>query len=233
MLCRSVMFRRQNSDKQSAKNQNTVPKDINTRKEAETEEQISANASGDNLINNILNTGNENAVKELLGAENITNEKGAEEDEDNLFGFFADGNEKQIIPAPKKENDAGKKKQEDDGDKLFDLFEDGKEKKNEIISTESVKKYGQKKPEGNIFPGDRQAVQEFYEDPADLQEGLESLWKEPDFSEQADTAADLRAQHVRKTDPDSWRLYRAKKKKKKAAENDIADADADQKQVAD
>ncbi len=55
------MFRRQNSNKQSAKNQNTRPKDINIRKEAE-EEDHNIMASGDNLINNILNTGNANAV---------------------------------------------------------------------------------------------------------------------------------------------------------------------------
>ena len=48
--------------------------------EAEAEEKIKNEASGDNLINNILNTGNENAVKELLGAENILNEKGAEKE---------------------------------------------------------------------------------------------------------------------------------------------------------
>ena len=79
------MLRRLNSNQQSAKNQNTKP-NSSTRKEAEAEEQIN-NSSGDNLINNILNTGNANAVKELLGNENILNQKDIEEAEGGQINF--------------------------------------------------------------------------------------------------------------------------------------------------
>ena len=186
------MLRRLNSNQQSAKNQNTKP-NSSTRKEAEAEEQIN-NSSGDNLINNILNTGNENAVKEILGAEKKPNNTDAEEAEGGLFDFFAEKADEQIIPEILKKDDTNKEDQKDGGNNIINMPENGKE----IISTSSQKKYGQKKPEDNIFPGERPARQEFYEDPADLQEAIEFLGEEPDLTKPNDMPEDLRVRSGRK-----------------------------------
>ena len=92
------MYQRQNPDNKTAQNQNNQPIDINTRQEIEAENQAENGVSGSNIINNIINTGNANAGKLLLGARNAN----AEEEDDDLFGFFSDDNKKVKDVSPQK-----------------------------------------------------------------------------------------------------------------------------------
>ena len=91
------MYQRQNPDNKTAQNQNNQPIDINTRQEIEAENQAENGVSGSNIINNIINTGNANAGKLLLGARNAN-----DEEDDDLFGFFSDDNKKIKDVSPQK-----------------------------------------------------------------------------------------------------------------------------------
>ena len=172
------MYQRQNPGNKTAQNQNNQPVDINTRKEMEAENQAENGAPGDNIINNIINTGNANAGKLLLGAQNENDE------EDDLFGFFSDDNkavkdaspqkkkvEKEAVdlfggfgeeiaqenrPVPQKKNDAA-------GKNKGAGFSAGK--KENVINDLPQKEYGKKDPEKNIYPGERPDKPLFYEDP--------------------------------------------------------------------
>ncbi|MBQ6517455.1 MAG: hypothetical protein IJI14_01970 [Anaerolineaceae bacterium] len=98
------MFRRLNTSSKQAKNKKTQPKNADTRKEVDAEKKTAGKAPGENIINSILNTGNENAAKELLNND--------AEEEGGLFDFFNDDS-KEIIPAPQSEADAKKKEPEE------------------------------------------------------------------------------------------------------------------------
>ena len=284
----STMFRRLNTSNKQAKNKKSQPKNADTRKEVEAEKKAASKAPGENIINSILNTGNENAVNELLN--NNAEEEGglfdffnddskeiipepqskadakkkeSEEQPEDLFGFFNDDEDsKEIIPAPKSKNDAkktevkeqaedlfgffnddskeiinndppknGKKESEDN---IFNISADEEEQKNNIINTSiintSPKKIGGKKdPAKNIYPGERPKKQEFYEDPADLQDPIEFLGGNPDLSGAVDEPWDLKARTGRKKNT-GWRMKRSKKKKH--AGNDLAVVNEEQKRVA-
>ena len=110
-------------------------------------------------------------------------------------------------------------------DNIFNISaDDEEEQKNNIINTSiintSPKKIGGKKdPAKNIYPGERPKKQEFYEDPADLQDPIEFLGGNPDLSRAFDEPWDLKARTGRKKNT-GWRMKRTKKKKH--AGNDLA-----------
>ena len=102
------MFRSQNQ------NNGSKNKDVSKEIEAENKKK----ASGENIKNSILNTGNENAGKLLLAAE---------ENDNDLFGSFADiinnadkapAEENKKAPAVQKNID----NEEDDKDELSEVF---------------------------------------------------------------------------------------------------------------
>ena len=239
------MYQRQNPDNKTAQNQNNQPIDINTRQEIEAENQAENGVSGSNIINNIINTGNANAGKLLLGARNAN-----DEEDDDLFGFFSDDNkkvkdvspqkkevEKEVVdlfggfgeevaqenrPVPQKKNDAaGKNKGAGSS----------AGKKENVINDLPQKEYGKKDPEKNIYPGERPDKPLFYEDP---EEEIEENKEITDLDELNKAVTykrpkkDLAVHVSRKNKNGGWRLEKAKKRKKK--EKEILEAD--QKKVA-
>lgn len=147
-----------------------------------------------------------------------------EDEGDDLFGFLSEAPKENKKPAAQKQ---GMQEKDADEGNIFDLSNDNIiEQKKEIISTAGKKIYGQKKPEANIYPGQRPAIQEFYED-SEQEKKEQTGWDDikADFNKPDKIAPDLRAQ-------------KGKKKRlkgrgaKKNADNDINVVNADQEGVA-
>ena len=208
-------------------NQNTVLKNKDVQKELEAEnKKIASNAE---RINSILSTGNENAGKMILDAE---------ESGDDLFGMLEDAvEEKKQVPAEQKadkQEPAGDLSAQNninnENDDLFDGFieEAQKEANNPVPGA-----YGQKNPAKAIFPGDKPGKPEFYKDPADLQEKLEIQGNEEELlSENLLDLSDSSSMKPqgRKKKNNSWRVERTKKELKKGG--DLNNADQTQQRIA-
>lgn len=112
------------------RNQNTKPKDPEARKELETEENIDNDVSETDLFGSLLNTGNENAVKEIIGNNIIKNTEDDDDDTD-LFAGFGSEDKKESKPAPKKKPVNIIQEADDDDTDLFGDFgsEDKKKSK--------------------------------------------------------------------------------------------------------
>ncbi len=220
-----------------SQNQNNGSKNKDVRKEIEAENK--KKASGENIKNSILNTGNENAGKLLLASE---------ENDNDLFGSFDDiinnadkapAEENKKAPAVQKNID----NEEDDKDELFggfltevkkDVKKEVKKEANKEVKNSTAKEYGKKDPAKNLYPGDKPARQIFYEDPADLQEKLQIEGNEADFYKEGlldlEDGNSLKQQGGKKIDPDSWRAGSTKKSKKK--DDDLKKVSQTQERIA-
>ena len=189
-----------------SQNQNNGSKNKDVRKEIEAENK--KKASGENIKNSILNTGNENAGKLLLAAE---------ENDNDLFGSFDDIINK-ADKAPAEENKKAPAVQnnianeEDDKDELFGGFltevkKDVQKEANKEVKKATEKEYGKKDPAKNLYPGDKPARKIFYEDPSDLQEKLQIEGNENEFYKEGlldlEDGNSLKQQGGKKIDPDS------------------------------
>ncbi|MBR6089999.1 MAG: hypothetical protein IKP86_08705, partial [Anaerolineaceae bacterium] len=182
---------------------------IDTRKEVEAENNIENSASGQDLFENLLNTGNENAFREILGNQDGQKTEDDGEDPGDLLGGF----EKKSSPAPEKK---GAEKAENAG------------KTGAEIDAPAVNEYGKKDPEAEIYPGERPAKPEFYEDPGgpDL---IEFLGREPNKKKKTDIPFDLVTNMPRiRRKGKNGRL----EKRIKARKKDREKLEAEQKKVA-
>ena len=195
------------------------------QKELEAENKIQNDASNENLINSILNTGNENAGKLILEAE--TNGK-------DLLGSLNDVI-KNPAQAPAEEN--GDKKEPAD---LNNIINEEKVQNNELAGgflkavqkgskNESNKEYGKKDPSKNMFPGEEPAKQILYEDPADLHEKLEIQGNEEELDNEKllDYSDDISMKNLGNKNKikNHWRAGRKK-------DGDLAAADHTQERIA-
>ena len=183
----------------------------------------------------------------LLGARNAN----AEEDDDDLFGFFSDDN-KEVKDSPPQKAEAEKEVEDLFGGFGEEIAQENKpapQKKNDtasknkgagpsagkkenVISHLSQKEYGKKDPEKNIYPGERPVNPLFYEDPEGENEENKEITDLDELNKAVVYNKPKKDRFVHapaRKKKDNWRLKKAKKRRKKEKDK----LEADQKKLPD